>query len=231
MNLHNKKVVFIYDVDTNSQQIKIGNGLLISFGQKCFVATCRHVIENIISGVIIANQQSLKLGTPHFHPSDNNNESYDVAICGLENTVTQLNERGINALDISKYVTKSDHINTQATILCYSINYLQLQLNNQSNPLLLNVINGFIENNFYNTFRPSNFKYIVKETNLIKLDSGISIEPGYSGSPLFDIHNNWLGILIGSINSFTHLNGNKISINGGAYVNANRFIETLSSIN
>lgn len=135
-----------------------GTGFLVFKERDCYVVTCRHVIREAVGGKLFALPKLKKtknppggypvliLGSPRFHPQDNQTGTYDIAVAQLD-----VNREFLAAHDIVPIEMTSSHVVSdfreggEFVAQGYPIDYANTALaENRNEPLLPRHIRGML---------------------------------------------------------------------------------------
>ena len=189
----------------------IGTGFLGAFNGNQFIVTCRHVIDKVIDGKVVAilnccknvfpsPKDFIELSEPSFHPDDTPTSSYDIAIykvpASLQSTSQPINiERST--------INKGLNIGSTACISGYPVDYLkQNRVEGSSLILVPKKIDGKFIRLPMENLTVSGFKREIRGSQALQITSGERMGTGASGSPVMDSSEHSLvGLYIAEINA------------------------------
>lgn len=189
----------------------IGTGFLGAFNGNQFIVTCRHVIDKVIDGKVVAilnccknvfpsPKDFIELSEPNFHPDDTPASSYDIAIYKVPVSLQSINQP-IN-LERSTINTGLS-IGSIACISGYPVDYLKRnRVEGSSLTLLPKKVDGKSIRIPIENLKVSGFKRSIKGPQALQMTSGERMGTGASGSPVMDFSGRFLvGLYIAEINA------------------------------
>lgn len=226
-----------------------GTGFLVFKDSRCYVVTCRHVIKEAANSKLfvitkprktknlMGSDSVLALGTPRFHPQDDETGTFDIAVAQvLDVNLQLLKARGIAPFDMINYQSVSSYREGGKFLAeGYPVMYAEAALaENRNEPLLPKGIMGTFHaiplqellKEEQNGFNAPLREFYFAETN----DQNRNTE-GMSGSVIRAIGSDQIaGVMLGKCD--LTLSGNGLAskkIDGFIFTSAERILETLSS--
>lgn len=233
------EILIGYTNDQQTPETK-GTGFIIQKNGRKFAVTCRHVIDELNESRIFGitncrkyifpklNDATLSLTKPIFHPKDDADTSYDVAIFEiLQDQAKEIESCKLVAYDTLS--TTEEKEGSNVIISGYSVSYLSKHFNPSDDDLLSpEHSKGYVEIQPLDELNISGFGSKVKELKFINCSNAIG--EGTSGGPVWG-GVNCIGMLIASVNAhWTNAIGQSSPVLGGAFVSALRIKETIDSI-
>ncbi len=234
---------------TNNEAYRYGMGFIVEYKNQLFVVSCKHVFEtlpNKNSIFIIPNPRqsisqkfSINLGEVYFHPDDNKDFTFDIAVYKLlEYDKSTLLSKGIIPLKIQNNYKSKYNNTTKLFSAGFPAKYTDIYFaKNNGNIIPPKIVEG-------NLFTPAVDKtYIVgketgegyKEKRYIRTKNGERLGEGVSGGLVFikDESNSIypIGLLSGEGDyEINFPNGTKEKLYCLVYIKIERVIEVLDNI-
>jgi len=226
-----------------------GTGFLVFKDDRCYVVTCRHVIKEAANNNLfvitkprktknlIGSDSVLTIGTPRFHPQDDETGTFDIAVAQILDVNLQLLKiKGIAPFDMAKYQIVSSYREGEKFLAeGYPVMYTEAALAENSNePLLPKRIMG--------TFHAIPLQELLKEDQhgfnaplreffFAETNDQNSTGEGMSGSIIRAINSDQIaGVMLGKCDLSLSANGMASKkINGFIFTSAERIFETLAA--
>lgn len=221
-----------------------GTGFLVFKGTLCYVVTCRHVIKEAANGRLFAipkpkktqnppgGYSILDLGTPRFHPQDNREGIFDIAIAPILSANRQsLEANGIVPLDIlNNQIGSSFREGDKLLAEGYPVEYTELATKeNRNEPLLPKQLQGTFRILSLKGIRQRGFDAPLREAFFAQTKEGNISGKGMSGGIVHNMNGERLAGVVLASGDFTYSIQNKTveKLNGFIFANANRILEAL----
>lgn len=218
----------------------IGTGFLGASYDEQFIVTCRHVIDKVTDGKIVAilnctknvypsPQDFIELSEPKFHPDDTSTSSYDIAVYKIPSLPAIY--QPINIED--SLVNNGLSIGSTANISGYPVDYLKLcRVEGSSLTLHPKKVEGTFVQIPLENLTVSGFKRSIKGHQALQITSGQRIGKGASGSPIMSTADHSLvGLFIAEINA-TYASTEQVGvIYASCYVPAIHIAKVIEAIN
>ena len=185
-------LVLIYD---DAKQATIGSGVMATFNKKSYVITCKHVIWNVSSENLFAipsprdnmqflTSKLLNLDEPLYHPADDANETYDIALCSIKNyqDVADLdNTFNSISLDLSDNYIEPIH-GHHVLVRGFSTEHIKSQIGKIGDGIFsYEEMEGEVKKYAENIVIESGFTATLIETFFVKSEKNNSLGGGVSG--------------------------------------------------
>lgn len=222
-----------------------GTGFLVLMRERCFVVTCRHVILEAAGHTLFAlpkpkktknppgGYSVYKLRSPHFHPDDNSEGTYDIAVAEIIDADPAI----LITQDITPVrVTESHAITTfqegvRLKAQGYPIDYASAALAlNKNEPLLPKEIRGTVRSVHWHKLSQHGFSAPLREAGFAQTSSDNHSGKGMSGGVVYTLDDNRIaGMVLGSGEIEISANSRVEQLCGFLFVGLNRVLETLAN--
>lgn len=216
-----------------------GSGFLIQRGERVYVVTCRHVIEEAKTRSLLAvptpkktrallDTDLLKLDVPMYHPNDSSNSTYDIAVLRvLGATVTELRQRGIELVRLEASPASAIKDGLLVHAAGYPVDYAETQLALRSSDALSPLrVRGSIKTVPLDSLTQHGFAAPLREGHFAETVER-PLGKGASGGPVYADDTGETGRVVGVlVGSAETQNPHTI---GFVFASASRIIETIRS--
>jgi hypothetical protein len=243
--MHQNYLVLIGSNSSISGASTYGTGFLVSKDNLCYVVTCRHVIREAANGELFAIPKPKKtkappggypvlaLDIPRFHPQDNREGIFDIAIAPvLRENRQSLEANEIVPLDIlNNKISSSFREGDKLLAEGYPVEFAELAMKeNRNEPLLPKQLQGAFRIIPLKGIPQHGFDAPLREAFFAQTKQGNLSGKGMSGGIVRNMNGGQLAGLVLASGEFTYSIQNQVveKLNGFIFANANRILEAMT---